>query len=81
MAGMGNERHMEAGEKEPRPPGKDVLRVYGMKFCPFVQRLKLVLSAKEIEHETVNINLQKKPDWFLAKAPRGKVPVIEKMVK
>ena len=78
MAAMGNERHMEAGEKEPRPPGKDVLRVYGMKFCPFVQRLKLVLSAKGIEHETVNINLQKKPDWFLAKAPRGTVPVIEK---
>jgi len=69
---------MEAGEKEPSPPGKDVLRVYGMKFCPFVQRLKLVLASKGIEHETVNINLMKKPDWFLAKAPRGTVPVLEK---
>ena len=78
MAFMGNERHMITGDKEPSPPGKDVLRVYGMKFCPFVERLKLVLAAKGIEHETVNINLQKKPDWFWIKNPRGTVPVIEK---
>lgn len=75
---MGHQRHMEAGEKEPSPPGKDVLRVYGMKFCPYVQRLKLVIAAKGIEQEAVNISLSKKPEWFLAKAPRGVVPVIEK---
>ncbi|XP_076810219.1 glutathione S-transferase omega-1-like [Clavelina lepadiformis] len=62
----------------PAPPAKDVLRVYGMKFCPYVHRLKLVLAAKGIKHETVNIDLQKKPDWFFQKNPRGKVPAIEK---
>ncbi|XP_076810216.1 glutathione S-transferase omega-1-like [Clavelina lepadiformis] len=78
MAAMSNLRHLKRGEVEPPPPAQDVLRVYGMKFCPYVQRLKLVLTAKGIEHETVNINLAKKPKWFLAKNPRGKVPVIEK---
>ena len=78
MSYMGNERHLEKGEPEPSPPGKDVLRVYGMKFCPFVHRLKLVLAAKGIEHETVNVNLKYKPDWLWSKNPRGVVPIIEK---
>ena len=78
MAFMGNGRHLMAGEKEPSQPGKDVLRVYGMKFCPYVHRLKLVLATKGIEHETVNVNLQKKADWVWVKNPRGTVPIIEK---
>ncbi|XP_076810217.1 glutathione S-transferase omega-1-like [Clavelina lepadiformis] len=78
MAGMGNAKHLKAGDAEPAPPAKDVLRVYGMEFCPYVERLKLVLAAKDIKHETVNINIQKKPDWFFQKNPRGTVPVIEK---
>ena len=28
-------------------------------------------------HETVNINLAKKPDWYFEINPRGKVPSIE----
>ena len=28
-------------------------------------------------HDTVNINLKKKPEWFLEKTPFGLVPVIE----
>lgn len=75
---MSNNHHYETGEAEPSPPKKDVLRVYGMKFCPFVHRLKLVLAEKGIDHETVNIHLQRKPDWFFQKNPRGVVPVIEK---
>jgi len=78
MSYMSNNHHYETGEAEPSPPAKDVLRVYGMKFCPFVHRLKLVLAEKGIEHETVNIHLQRKPEWFLQKNPRGVVPVIER---
>uniref|UniRef100_A0A3Q1ERT0 Glutathione S-transferase omega 1 n=1 Tax=Acanthochromis polyacanthus TaxID=80966 RepID=A0A3Q1ERT0_9TELE len=48
-----------------------------MRFCPFAQRARLVLAAKGINHETVNINLKEKPDWFLAKNPLGLVPVLE----
>ncbi|CAK8683770.1 unnamed protein product [Clavelina lepadiformis] len=78
MAGMGNGKHLETGEPRPSPPGNDVLRVYGMKFCPYVHRLKLVLAAKDIPHETVNINLSKKPEWYFDINPLGKVPSIEK---
>jgi hypothetical protein len=29
------------------------LRLYGMRFCPFVQRAKLVLEAKKIPYVTI----------------------------
>ena len=77
MSFMGHQHHLTKFEKEPRPPGKDVLRVYGTKFCPFSHKLKLVLAAKDIEHETVNIHLAKKPVWLFDKHPKGKVPLLE----
>nr|CAB3251203.1 glutathione S-transferase omega-1-like [Phallusia mammillata] len=77
MAGMGYGRHFATGSKAPPSPKQDVLRVYSMKFCPFAQRLKLVLAAKGVKHETVNIDLSKKPEWYLEKNPRGLVPTIE----
>ncbi|XP_069095539.1 glutathione S-transferase omega-1-like isoform X2 [Pleurodeles waltl] len=48
-----------------------------MRFCPYVQRTLLVLAAKGIKFETININLRSKPEWFLKKAPFGLVPVLE----
>nr|XP_009862082.1 glutathione S-transferase omega-1-like [Ciona intestinalis] len=76
-SGMGNSVHLKEGSPEPAPVAKGVLRVYGMKFCPYVHRLKLVLAAKEVAHETININLKSKPKWYFAKNPQGKVPTIE----
>ncbi|XP_007938055.1 glutathione S-transferase omega-1 [Orycteropus afer afer] len=48
-----------------------------MRFCPFAQRTLLVLKAKGIEHEVININLKNKPEWFFMKHPFGLVPVLE----
>ncbi|XP_009873400.1 PREDICTED: glutathione S-transferase omega-1 isoform X2 [Apaloderma vittatum] len=48
-----------------------------MRFCPFAQRTRLVLRAKGISHEVININLKNKPDWFFEKSPFGVVPVLE----
>ncbi|KFO32347.1 glutathione S-transferase omega-1 [Fukomys damarensis] len=48
-----------------------------MRFCPFAQRTLLVLQAKGIRHEVVNINLKNKPEWFFKKNPLGLVPVLE----
>jgi len=57
---------------------EDVLRLYSMRFCPYAQRTRLVLAHKQIPHETVNINLMDKPDWYFEKNPEGKVPALER---
>lgn len=48
-----------------------------MRFCPYAERTRLVLKAKGIRHEIVNINLKNKPEWFFKKNPAGLVPVLE----
>ncbi|KAM6182714.1 glutathione S-transferase omega-1 isoform 2-T2 [Erethizon dorsatum] len=48
-----------------------------MRFCPYAQRTLLVLMAKGIRHEVININLKSKPEWFFKKNPLGLVPVLE----
>nr|XP_020843627.1 glutathione S-transferase omega-1 isoform X2 [Phascolarctos cinereus] len=66
--------------KRSSPPGPvpdGIVRVYSMRFCPFAQRTLLVLQAKGIKHEIININLKNKPEWFFKKNPFGLVPVLE----
>ena len=46
------------------------------RFCPFASRTILVLLTKNIPFDVVNINLKKKPDWFLEKTD-GTVSVIK----
>lgn len=65
------------GSPAPGPVPKDHIRLYSMRFCPFAQRTRLVLNAKGIKYDTININLKNKPDWFLEKNPLGLVPVLE----
>ncbi|XP_072947172.1 glutathione S-transferase omega-1-like isoform X2 [Epargyreus clarus] len=48
-----------------------------MRYCPFAQRTILVLNAKQIDYEVVNIDLKNKPEWLKSKSPLGKVPSIE----
>lgn len=47
------------------------------KLNDILQRARLVLKAKGIEYDCVNINLKDRPDWFYELNPLGKVPVIE----
>ncbi|XP_016149708.1 glutathione S-transferase omega-1-like isoform X2 [Sinocyclocheilus grahami] len=61
----------------PGPVPNGLIRLYSMRFCPFAQRARLVLTAKGVKHEIININLKDKPDWFLEKNPSGTVPVLE----
>ena len=44
--------------------------------CPFAQRTRMALIEKGIEHTLTAIDLNDKPDWFLAISPFGKVPVL-----
>lgn len=68
--------HLSRGSEKPASK-TDGLRLYSMRFCPYAERARLVLAAKGIEHECVNINLKDKPEWFFELNPVGKVPVIE----
>ena len=45
-------------------------------LCPFVQRSAVLLREKGVPFEFRMIDLKRKPDWFLAISPRGKVPVL-----
>ncbi|XP_066288692.1 glutathione S-transferase omega-1-like isoform X2 [Branchiostoma lanceolatum] len=78
FANMSSERALKRGSTCPPPPGPGKLRLYSMRFCPYAQRTRLFLAAKGIEHETINIHLREKPEWFLEKTPVGQVPVLEK---
>ncbi|OXB58132.1 hypothetical protein ASZ78_004758 [Callipepla squamata] len=68
---------LSSGSAAPGPVPEGLIRLYSMRFCPFAQRTRLVLRAKGIRHEVVNINTKNKPDWFFEKNPYGLVPVLE----
>merc|ERR1712004_781257 len=46
------------------------------RFCPFSHRICLILEAKRIPYEMINVNLISKPKWFVEMNPSGKVPTI-----
>ncbi|KAM4852435.1 glutathione S-transferase omega-1-like [Thomomys bottae] len=72
-----SQRSLGKGSAPPGPVPNGHIRLYSMRFCPFAQRTRLVLQAKGIRHEVVNINLKNKPEWFFTKNPFGLVPVLE----
>jgi glutathione S-transferase len=45
-------------------------------LCPFVHRIAIMMREKGIEFSLRYVDLEAKPDWFLAISPRGKVPVL-----
>lgn len=51
--------------------------LYSMQFCPFAQRIHLVLDAKKIPYNTIFVDLVKKPEWLKKKSPMGKVPALQ----
>jgi len=45
-------------------------------LCPYVQRAAIVLAEKGVAFERRDIDLARKPDWFLQVSPLGKTPVL-----
>lgn len=45
-------------------------------LCPYVQRAAIVLAEKGVPFSRRDIDLNAKPDWFLALSPLGKTPVL-----
>ncbi|KAG8435306.1 hypothetical protein GDO86_013312 [Hymenochirus boettgeri] len=71
------ERSLAKGSPAPGPVPEGIIRVYSMRYCPFAHRARLVLAAKGIKHDLININTMNKPEWFLDKNPFGMVPTLE----
>ncbi|KAF5289957.1 hypothetical protein FQR65_LT11704 [Abscondita terminalis] len=69
-------KHLTQGSKLP-PPTRGKIRLYSSRFCPYAQRVHLVLDAKKIPYDVVYINLSNKPDWLFEKSPLGKIPALE----
>lgn len=65
------------GSPQPQLPDDGKLRFYSMRFCPYAQRIHLILEAKEIPHHTIFINLTEKPEWYESVSPLGKVPSLQ----
>jgi glutathione S-transferase len=53
------------------------LTLYDAPRCPYCARVRIVLAEKQIEHESVLIDLADRPAWIYEKNPSGKVPVLE----
>lgn len=45
-------------------------------LCPYVQRAAIVLAEKAVPFERRDIDLARKPEWFLRVSPLGKTPVL-----
>jgi glutathione S-transferase len=45
-------------------------------LCPYVQRVAIVLAEKAVCFERRDVDLSRKPDWFLAVSPLGKTPLL-----
>ncbi|PBP28054.1 glutathione transferase omega-1 [Diplocarpon rosae] len=56
---------------------EDPLKLYSGWFCPFVQRVLLVLLEKNIPFQYIEVNPYQKPESLLKLNPRGLVPTLE----
>lgn len=53
-----------------------MLKLYTSQICPYAHRARLVLSAKGIEHERVEIDLRDMPRWYRELSPNQSVPLL-----
>jgi glutathione S-transferase len=53
------------------------VRLYDAPRCPFCARVRLVLAEKAQPYETIEIDLDNRPEWIYDLNPSGKVPVLD----
>jgi glutathione S-transferase len=53
------------------------LVLYDAPRCPYCARVRIALAEKDVEFETVEVDLKDRPAWIYEKNPTGRVPVIE----
>jgi glutathione S-transferase len=54
-----------------------VLTLYDAARCPYCARVRIVLAEKDVEFETIEIDLSDRPAWIYEKNVTGRVPVVE----
>ena len=54
----------------------DKIELFSARVCPYAHRTRLVLMEKGIDFELIEIDLQNKPERFLAVSAYGKVPAL-----
>ena len=54
-----------------------MITLYDAARCPYCARVRIVLAEKGVEVETVEIDLQNRPEWLYGKNVTGRVPVVE----
>lgn len=59
---------------EPATP--QALTLVSHPLCPYVQRIAVSLTEKGVPFERIDVDLARKPGWFLALSPLGKTPVL-----
>jgi glutathione S-transferase len=63
--------------KASRPPVNPIMpRLYGHYLCPFAERVRLCLAAKQVKYQRCEINLQDKTQWHID-LNGGTVPILE----
>lgn len=53
------------------------MRLISSRVCPYVQRVRILLSYAGIKCDIEHINLKNPPDWFGDVSPLKKVPVLQ----
>jgi glutathione S-transferase len=53
------------------------VKLYDAARCPYCARVRIVLAEKELEYETVEIDLRDRPAWLYDLNESGKVPVLD----
>ncbi|MBV8480442.1 MAG: glutathione S-transferase family protein [Actinobacteria bacterium] len=54
-----------------------MITLYDAARCPYCARVRIALAEKDVEVETVDIQLDDRPAWIYEKNSTGRVPVIE----
>ncbi|XP_072016751.1 glutathione S-transferase omega-1-like [Amphiura filiformis] len=71
-------KHLVTGDELPPVRDKSIL-LFGMGYCPFAQRVQLTMLAKGVQFDTINCNLDQKPEFFTKRNPKqGCVPTIDR---
>lgn len=73
----GHSQNHESSQKNYTHADLAEITICSKQACPYAQRSRIVLRAKGLPFQVVEIDLHNKPDWFLAISPYGKVPLLK----